>query len=43
MNFMTYSSFNLFFVNNSNFTSVFSKVTCHANTGAERDFAGTKC
>ena len=28
-------------VNNSNFTSVFYIATCHANPGAERNFAGS--
>ena len=29
-------------VNNSNFTYVFFKPACHANPGAERNFAGSK-
>ena len=28
-------------VNSSNFTLVFLKTTCHANPGAERNFAGS--
>ena len=28
-------------VNNSNSTSVFFKAACHANSGAERNFAGS--
>ena len=28
-------------VNSSNFTSVFFKAACHANPGAERNFAGS--
>ena len=29
-------------VNNSNFTSVFFKAAYHANSGAERNFTGSK-
>ena len=43
MNCITYSSSNSISmsVNNSNFTSVFFKASCHSNQGAERNFAGS--